>query len=203
MAAAIYVAVLTPAGRGAVATIGVRGPGAANLVGPCFKAASGRPLSAAAAGKALFGRLALGEAAEEVVVGVLGPDNVEVHCHGGVAAAEAVAAALVAAGATRIAWEDWLREHAPDAFSAAALIALAQARSQRSAAILLDQYRGALRGELTAIEASLALGESAAAAQRTGALHPNSAVPGPQARERDHRTWEGSRTGCRTLVRLP
>src|SRR5436190_11379788 len=105
---ATYVALLTPTGRGAVATIGVRGPEAVELVGRCFAPAAGRPLESFATGRIVFGRLALGEsAAEELVVGLLGPDEVEVHCHGGVAAAQAVTAALVAAGAERIAWQQW------------------------------------------------------------------------------------------------
>ncbi len=165
------VAVLTPPGRGAVATIGIRGAGAVELVSRCFAPASGNSLGEREPGSLLFGRLALaGSAAEEVVVGPIAADEVEVHCHGGVAAAKAVTDALVAAGGEQIAWPQWLRSPAPDPVAAAALCALAEARTQRTAAILLDQYRGALGHELAAIDEQIETGNTTAAAERLRAL---------------------------------
>jgi tRNA modification GTPase len=160
-----HVAVLTPAGRGAVATLGVRGPRAIEIVAQRFVAVSGKPLTGFAAGSVVFGRLhrAAG-AAEELVVGIANPYEVEVHCHGGIAAAEAVAAALVAAGAVRIDGWEWAAIHESNRIAAEAAIALTQARTERTAAILLDQYRGALaaaieRGEeLDSILARVDLG---------------------------------------------
>lgn len=163
----VQVSVLTPAGRGAVATVGVRGGGAVALVGRCFVAAKGGPLESFPIGRVVFGRFALGDAAsEELVVGLVGPDEVEVHCHGGVAAAAAVSEALVAAGAASVSWEQWLSGTALDSIAAAALLALPQARTQRTAAILLDQYRGALHGELLAIEELLRSGQTQPARER-------------------------------------
>lgn len=167
----IGVALLTPTGRGAVATIGVRGPGAVALVGRCFAPVTGRPLESFAIGRVVFGRFALAEsAAEELVIGLIAPDEVEVHCHGGVAAAQAVTAALLAAGAERISWQQWMQSRTPDPVAAAALVALAEARTPRTAAILLDQYQGALRAELAAIEEQLRRGETAAAERRIETL---------------------------------
>lgn len=142
---ATCVAVLTPAGRGAVATIAVRGPRAIEVVSRCFAAASDRPLAALAPGEVAFGKLAVtGEAAEEAVVGIVSSLEVEVHCHGGLAVTEAAAKALAAAGAARIDWRPWAMTIESDEIKAEAAMALAEARTERTAAILLDQYRGAL-----------------------------------------------------------
>ena len=147
-------AVLTPPGRGAVATVGVRGPRAMEVVGRRFRAAAGRPLAAFGMGRILAGRFqADGGAAEELVVGLVRPQEVEVHCHGGAAAVEAVAAALVAEGAERVEWPAWADLVQADAIAAEAAVALASARTERTAAILLDQQRGALAREVERIAA--------------------------------------------------
>jgi tRNA modification GTPase len=147
-----WLAVLTPRGRGAVATVAVRGPRAVEVVGRRLRAAAGRPLTEFAAGRVVVGRFqAAGDAAEELVVGVVGSEEVEVHCHGGVAAVEAVAAALAAEGAERIERHQWVNFAQPDAIAAEAAVELASARTERTAAILLDQQRGALAREAVRI----------------------------------------------------
>ena len=105
----LQLAILTPPGRGAVATIGVRGPQATELVGRRFQPAAGAPLTSFPAGRVVFGRFRTLAATEELVVGLIGPQEVEVHCHGGLAAAQAVAAALVAEGCEQIDWQTWTR----------------------------------------------------------------------------------------------
>jgi tRNA modification GTPase len=52
--------------------------------------------------------------------------------------------ALVDQGCRPIAWQAWALESGDDPIRAAALVALAEARTERTAAILLDQYQGAL-----------------------------------------------------------
>ncbi len=144
-----FVAVLTPAGRGAVATVSVRGPKAIEIVSRCFAPASGRPRSKLSPGEVVFGKLTVTEnAPEEAVVGIVSPDEVEIHCHGGLAVTEAAVAALAAAGATRSDWRQWAMLAELDAIKAEAMTALAEARTERTAAILLDQYRGALASAL-------------------------------------------------------
>jgi tRNA modification GTPase len=144
-----FIALLTPAGRGAVATLGVRGPRAIAIVATRFAAASGQPLATFAVGQVVFGRLAVGEGvAEELVIGLVGPREVEIHCHGGQAAAKAVADALTGDGAVRIDWHEWARTGERDLIAAEATIALAEATTERTAAILLDQYRGAFAAAL-------------------------------------------------------
>jgi tRNA modification GTPase len=148
-----HLAILTPRGRGAIATIGVRGPAAREIVGRCFKPASGKPLTHFGPGRVVFGTFdsdadASSALAEELVVGVLAEDEVEVHCHGGVAAVAATCQALAAAGAEFVSPENWARDTSPDPLAAEALLALSLATTSRTAQILLDQYRGALRGAL-------------------------------------------------------
>jgi tRNA modification GTPase len=100
----------------------------------------------------VFGRFQLPSGAtEELVVGVVSAEEVEVHCHGGRAAAEAILAALEAAGCRVETWREQIEAAEADPIAATALIALAEARTERTAAILLDQYHGALRRELEQI----------------------------------------------------
>src|SRR5439155_694396 len=136
-----------------------------------------KDLTAFPIGRTIFGRFRTslaqseseGNAAttfEELVVGLIGPDEVEIHCHGGKAAAEAICEALVAEGATRVTAAEWAYQQEADPLAAEALLALASARTERTAAILLDQYRGALRCALTAIDEALARGDPATAAAK-------------------------------------
>src|SRR6186713_607034 len=88
---------LTPAGRGAVATVAVEGPQATELVEHHFSAASGRALVRFSLRRIVFGRWkSTAGPGEELVVCRLAEDRIEVHCHGGRAAVEAIMAALVA-----------------------------------------------------------------------------------------------------------
>ena len=84
----IIISLLTPPGRGAVASILVAGPGAIELVGRYFSPASGKSLTELSIGRVIFGTFrSLMDAAEEVVVGLHGFEHVEIHCHGGAFAA--------------------------------------------------------------------------------------------------------------------
>jgi tRNA modification GTPase len=94
---------------------------------------------------------------EEVVVGLWGPEEIEVHCHGGVAAVGAIVATFIERGAQEITWQEWIARDEADAIAAEARVALAAARTERTAAILLDQYRGALRSELESLIRRMAL----------------------------------------------
>ena len=70
-----------------------------------------------------------------------GDEAVDLHCHGGLAAAAMIEQSLVAAGCRRTTWREWLADGHDDLIAAAALVALADARTERAAAILLDQNR--------------------------------------------------------------
>jgi len=163
--AAVRVSVLTPPGRGAVATLAVTGPQATELVAANFRAASGRPLPASPLGRIVLGRWCPDQTpGEEVVVCRRGEADVEIHCHGGRLAAEAIVRSLVAAGAVEIPWQAYAASCEPGRLEAEARVALAAARTERAAAILLDQWRGALRASLADAAAELQGGRTADAA---------------------------------------
>jgi len=158
---------LTPAGRGAVATIQVWGPWATACVSRYFVSAAGKPLADFPLHRIIFGKWHSDrEMEEEVVVCRRAATSVEVHCHGGLASSRAIMAALVAAGAEELEATDWAEIHLADRLAAEARLALAEARTERTAAILLDQYRGALRRAITATLDDLQSQARASAAER-------------------------------------
>jgi tRNA modification GTPase len=155
---------LTPPGRGAVAVIAAEGAAAQAAVDAHFRAANRLRLCAQRIDRILFGHWtdatdrsedspqALGE---EVIVCRTSDSALEIHCHGGIAAAERILAALEAHGCKREPWAQWLRTHATSLLEAEADVALAKALTRRTATILLDQRRGALQQEIDAIRVEL------------------------------------------------
>jgi len=135
---------LTPPGRGAIATLLVEGPGALAAVQASFRSARGRPLESFAPDRLAFGHFGP-EPGEEVVVRIRSNASLELHCHGGHAAVAMVERTLVEQGCRPISWQEWARRGSEDPIAAAALLALAEARTERTAAIVLDQHQGALR----------------------------------------------------------
>lgn len=144
------VAVLTAAGRGAVAAVRVWGPGAVAAASGTFCPHRGRPLAETEPGRPRVGRVGAG-LGDEVVAVVLGPDEVEVQCHGGSAAVALVVGALVDRGATPRPPLAWARHAHPSPFRARAAIAAGAAATVRAAEILLDQADGALDRELAGL----------------------------------------------------
>lgn len=141
---------LTPPGRGAIATLLVEGPKALAVVQSCFRSASDRPLDSVAPDRLAFGHVGP-EPGEEIVVRVRSDQSVELHCHGGQAAVALVQQILVGRGCRPISWQEWAQLGPEDALRAAALLALAEARTERTAAILLDQYQDALSRAVNAV----------------------------------------------------
>ena len=146
------VALLTPTGRGAIASLMVEGPGALDAVAACF-----RPHTCA--GERLkIGRIRVGVwkspaawtgarpagAGEELVVCRTGPERIEVHCHGGQAAVASIRADLRELGCRDVAWSELTSVGAASSLRRDAQVALAQATTERTARILLEQYHGAL-----------------------------------------------------------
>ncbi len=146
----LQVVELTPAGRGAIATVLVVGAGAVEAVQSVFRPVPGGALGEREADRPVFGRF--GPAPGEEVI-VLRRDGgvVEICCHGGRAAVERVRRQMIAAGGKSVAWEEWVRASCGDPIVAEARIALAHAWTERAAWILLDQFHGALSRELAAI----------------------------------------------------
>lgn len=134
---------LTPAGRGAVATLRIDGPRAEEIVVRHFVG----PKSRLAIGRVHVGRWIdpTGRGStEEVVVCRVGPEQFEVHCHGGAAASRRILEDAIGSGCMAIAWRDFTGSEESNSIKAAARAQLADARTERIALILLDQYNGAL-----------------------------------------------------------
>lgn len=148
---AVRVCLLTPPGRGALAVLGVWGPGAAALVDRVFTS-GGDPLRHRLDGAVAVGRWAAeeGHAGEELVVVRHGPERLEVHCHGGLAAPRGVIAGLEALGAVPAMWRDWPGAD-PGSVAGEARLALAGGCGPRAARILCRQLAGALDRELDRI----------------------------------------------------
>jgi tRNA modification GTPase len=135
-------------------------------VGECFVPARGRKLSDISVGRIVLGRWGdVAAATEELVVCRRAPDRIEVHCHGGVATVRAIIDRLVDNGCCPTSWQDWLHKTSRDPIQASAQIALADAPTARTAAILLDQYHGALSGAIREAIAALSSTNASRAAE--------------------------------------
>jgi tRNA modification GTPase len=147
-------ALLTPRGRGAVATIQVRGenPGWESAWQGFFRAANGKPLVEQQIGRVLFGRWGA-ESAEDVVVSRIDAHTVEIHCHGGIAAAQRILRDLEQAGAAICSWTELLAMR--DGLLAAEYAeALSRATTERTATILLEQQSGILAAAVEKLHAA-------------------------------------------------
>lgn len=141
-AIATIVSLLTPPGRGALATIGVRGPQAWQFTNACVMPPIDESLSPRPWLRDFRGEQGT---SEELVVVFPCADEARIHCHGGTAACAAVLQALESQGAMRIDWQEWASEVAP------ARHALADALTERTALILLDQQKGVFANEVSEI----------------------------------------------------
>jgi tRNA modification GTPase len=145
---------LTPPGRGAVAVVLVEGPRAVERVDAAIHRADGRSLADFPVGRILMARWG-SPAGEELVVCCRATDAVEIHCHGGAAAVAGIVSRLCDDGCKRESWQAWKRRSTPDPIRAAAQIALTNAPTVRTAAILLDQFEGALSLAIQQITAAI------------------------------------------------
>jgi tRNA modification GTPase len=146
-------ALWTARGRGAVATIRLqadvrRWPGIESLP---FLAANGRPLGDQPTGRVVFGRWGIDADSEEVVICLIDDRTLEIHCHGGEAAASRILADCAQAGCRVLNWNEMVRI-AQGLLEAELLEALSRATTLRTAEILLEQSNGLLRAELEFLE---------------------------------------------------
>lgn len=146
-------AILTPPGRGAVASIALWGGRAAAIVDELFSPAGGGRMVDAALGRILFGQWR--PSGEDVVISRRSEDEIEIHCHGGQAAVQAVLASLVERGCQQVSWPLWSGRQAAQPLADEALEALTKATTLHCAGILLDQFHGALAHELESCTALL------------------------------------------------
>ncbi|MFI4876982.1 MAG: GTPase [Blastopirellula sp. JB062] len=166
------VTLATPPGRSAIATLLVEGPAADVAVDRHFFPLGVKKVSASAIGDVLVGhwRETADEPGEELVVSRTAAHRIEVHCHGGVAASRRIVRHLLEAGCCEIHWTDYARRSEESPLTAAARIALAEARTVRTAGHLLDQYHGALQAELESIAGLLRTHQAGEANLRLQAL---------------------------------
>ena len=137
------IAVLTPPGTGAIATIAVVGPTAWDRVRQRFR----KPLpETPPPGRFWFGTLG-DDVGDEVVVAATEP-WVEIHCHGGQRLVRWIVGLFVADGCEEVRWQALIaspmpRHDRPWACDSRALDPLTRATTVRTATILLAQYHGA------------------------------------------------------------
>lgn len=162
-AATVRLALLTPQGRGALAVVGVAGPEAARTVGRLFHPRGSTPIADRPVGSISFGRWTDPERGEEIVVTRSGVDVFEVHCHGGLAASEAVMQSLEARGAVRQPWPEWLAAGGGSDIELEARESLARAGGPKAARILARQLGGELQREFDRIAGLRAAGRAAEA----------------------------------------
>jgi len=164
-----YVVELTPHGRGALATLRVSGVGAQQIVTKLFHTRSNRPLREFGFGRPVVGFLGP-EHGEQVVVHSRNEETIDIHSHGGPTVVAMLIETLCKAGCRHVTWQAWAAEHETTRSSFAALSALAEALTERVAAILLDQYHGALDRALEEIRQALSNGNKQQAREQIEAL---------------------------------
>ena len=164
-----YAACLTPPGSAAIAVVGVRGTEAWTVVRALFRPAvqpDGPLPETVPSPRFWFGKLT-GAVADEVVLVVRQFEpvpSVEIHCHGGRQVVELVLKTLVGHGVEVCPWQQLERLSGDDPLRSEAAIALAEARTTRTAGILLEQYHGAFARAWNEVESLLQQGETDQAA---------------------------------------
>ena len=140
---------LTAAGRGAICVLAVSGHGVPGKLQTYFRAANRKPLADQSTMKPVYGRWGK----EDIVVCVHSDQFVEVHCHGGDFAKLRIVADLETIGFSLVPVDGAIVSADATANTAqAALLALAKATTEKSAAILTWQSEGALDKALHQIE---------------------------------------------------
>lgn len=157
---------LTPPGRGAIAALRVEGPDTAHLVERLLRSPRGKPLGLGDCTRPRLARFG-SEPAEPIVAHAPSATCIELFCHGGLAAVARIQQLLTEAGCPSIDWRDSLDN---ESLTAEAELALTEARTFRTAAILLDQRQGALRAALEQIAQMLDAAQAEPALAAIGRL---------------------------------
>lgn len=131
-------AMLTPAGRGAIAVVAVLGSLAEKTLDELFSSASGIKLTENRQRKIFYGRWIPSN--EDVVVVRSSTGAIEINCHGGVSAPASIMEALEASGFKILDQLDLAQRLEPGRWRAELNLAMMQAVTDRTAGILLQQY---------------------------------------------------------------
>src|SRR5688500_4045158 len=121
------ITLLTPRGRGAVATLRFEGP--VETLAAFFTAANGKPLSGQAINRIVFGHWGR-EVSEEIVLCRTAEAITEIHCHGGEAAAGRIQRDLGSLGSRKETWANML-ERTQGPFEREWTEAISKATTQR------------------------------------------------------------------------
>jgi len=135
-------AILTPPGKAAIATIAVRGAQAWALARELFQPHVGTMSDVPTPGRFRFGKLG----GDDVILAVK-DGSIEIHCHGGVEVVRMIAELFTQRGVRMVAWQEYVGT------GAAMHELLANAPTARTAAILLDQWQGAWDACVTSLDA--------------------------------------------------
>ena len=146
-------ALLTPAGRGAVATIRIvevrKNPPLENIeedmigLNSYFKATNGLSIADQPVSRIIFGKWGQTNI-EELVVCRPAPGVLEIHCHGGDAAARRILDDLESAGYQTVNWRDQVVQ-ATDLLDAECLEVLSLTTTWKATGIVIEQSSGLLR----------------------------------------------------------
>ena len=150
MSAETFIACLTPPGRGAIATLAVRGPRAWPVVRELFQPLSGKLPPEPAPGRFQLGRIAGAE-----IVLAFQSNSIELHCHGGTEIVRMLLDVFVQHEIQVCSWQEMERRTEKDPWRSLAKAALVEAPTVRTAAILLDQFHGVFATGLEGIIAKL------------------------------------------------
>ena len=129
---------LTPAGRGAVAVIGLHGENADSVLEQCFRPAQGAAFSQAQVGKIVYGIWQ--STGEDLIVTRRSSDHFEVHCHGGNTACAAILKSLHEFDVREVSAAEYAQSF-DDSWSVSTRLALAESTTVKTAKILLEQTR--------------------------------------------------------------
>ena len=146
------VAILTPPGRSAIATLVCCGEDVDMAVAEFFTPKSNRDLSSYSFGQIVFGSWSQPSGqSEDVVVCWKNESTIEVNCHGGIAAVDAIESNLNSKGFESISWKQWVESGDSDSICHKADELLAACSTLPTSLHMLDQQCGALSAELRTI----------------------------------------------------
>lgn len=133
----------TPPGKGAIAVVTLFSENPARIVGEFFAPRSGKALDTYPSGSIVYGTIA----EEDVLVCPIRQSEMEIHCHGSLAAVERLKEFLRARGASEITQEEWLTCSVGERFQTEnqrrAFLVLSEAQTAKIASILWEQAEGA------------------------------------------------------------
>jgi tRNA modification GTPase len=136
----IKFSVVTPTGRGAVATIIVRGEGALLLVTRFFRSPGGNSIGRNYSGRVFYGNWQLDDQpGEDLIICPKSETLVEIHCHGGESATRAIGNSLVCSGAKNVDATDMAVLLYGSSYRADLFKAISMSQTQRTARFLLVQ----------------------------------------------------------------